>query len=1014
MTRKKIKSSEAIPGISERMRVEQKLRQSEALYRSIGESIDYGVWICAPDGRNTYASESFLKMAGITQEQCSNFGWGNLLHPNDAERTIAAWKECVRTGGKWDIEHRFRGVDDQWHHVLARGLPVRNERGEIICWAGINLDINRFKQTEEALRASEERLSFALEASRIGAWDLDLKDHTAFRSIEHDRIFGYAELLPSWSYEKFMEHVLPEDRRKVSDLFRNATENKTDWNFKCRIRRADGVIRWIWATGRLQFDVSGKASRIAGIVQDITYRKEMEQGTMRLASFPQNNPMPVLEIDANRRVIYANPAATELLEKQGVPNETNLFFPEDIDRILEILCSGKREAYSREIKIKDIFFLETVSVLPELRVVRIYACDITRRKQTEEMLQRSEERLRLAQEKASVGVWDWNVETGALDFTPELNKLYGLAPGTIKTYQDWRDRVHPDDIGEIEAGRDEAISRRHPFDLEFRGRHSSGEYRWISTKGGAIYNEAGKAIRVFGVNVDITERRQTQEELQKSEERFRTMADSISQLAWIGRADGYLYWYNRRWYEYTGMTPEQMEGWGWQKVHDPDVLPKVLEQWTASIATGQTFEMEFPLRGADGKFRMFLTRGIPFKDSQGHVVQWFGTNTDVSESRRAEEMLRKNKQQLERMVRRKTSELEVKHRQLKGLADELFGAVDKERKRLAAVLHDDLQQILVGCKMHLNRANYSGKTRDKINELLVRAIETLRSLSSELRPPVLIKEGLVAGMRWFASQVFNKHRLKINIKSDDYEEIENANINSMLYQCLHELIFNIVKHADVSVATLSFANVRGCSQIILEDRGIGFNVSENLKGKKAGIGGIGLFSLGELLDAIGGKYHIESSPKRGTRVIITIPRQETKSLLPSEGGAAEGSLHKKSKIYVLVADDHHMVREGIVNALEEDQNISVIGQAADGLEAVSKADMLKPDVVLLDLNMPALNGIEVTRRLRKKKIKAKIIIMSIDIDKVTKKNTLEAGADAFVPKSANIDSLKQIIRSFGT
>jgi PAS domain S-box-containing protein len=130
------------------------LRQSETLYRSIGESIDYGVWICAPDGRNTYASESFLNMVGITQEQCSNFGWGNVLHPDDAERTIAAWQECVRTGGKWDIEHRFRGTDGQWHYVLARGVPVKNEQGEIISWAGINLDISRIKQAEEQIKAS--------------------------------------------------------------------------------------------------------------------------------------------------------------------------------------------------------------------------------------------------------------------------------------------------------------------------------------------------------------------------------------------------------------------------------------------------------------------------------------------------------------------------------------------------------------------------------------------------------------------------------------------------------------------------------------------------------------------------------------------------------------------------------------------------------------------------------------------------------------------------------------------
>ena len=140
--------------VSELKYIEQKLRESERLYRSIGESIDYGVWVCSPDGRNTYASESFLRMVGITQEQCSNFGWGNVLHPDDAERTIAKWQECVRTGSKWDIEHRFHGTDGKWHHVLARGVPVRNEHGEIVSWAGINLDISRIKQAEEQIRAS--------------------------------------------------------------------------------------------------------------------------------------------------------------------------------------------------------------------------------------------------------------------------------------------------------------------------------------------------------------------------------------------------------------------------------------------------------------------------------------------------------------------------------------------------------------------------------------------------------------------------------------------------------------------------------------------------------------------------------------------------------------------------------------------------------------------------------------------------------------------------------------------
>lgn len=138
--------------IEDQKQVESRLRASERVYRAIGESIDYGVWICASDGKNTYASPSFLNLVGLTQEQCSAFGWGDVLHPDDIQKTIAAWKQCVAEQRMWDVEHRFRGVDGKLHSVLARGVPVFNERGEVACWAGINLDITRLKEAEDALR----------------------------------------------------------------------------------------------------------------------------------------------------------------------------------------------------------------------------------------------------------------------------------------------------------------------------------------------------------------------------------------------------------------------------------------------------------------------------------------------------------------------------------------------------------------------------------------------------------------------------------------------------------------------------------------------------------------------------------------------------------------------------------------------------------------------------------------------------------------------------------------------
>lgn len=271
--------------VSELKRFEQALRESEALYRGIGDSIDYGVWVCAPDGRNTYASESFLKMVGITQEQCSNFGWGDALHPDDAARTIAAWQECVSTGGNMDIEHRFRGTDGKWYYVLARGVPVRNENGEIIRWVGINLDISKIKQTEQKLRESEKRLGMVLQASSIGTFEVDL--HTGegqWNEVEYELLGlkpGEAPSIP----ETFFQYVHPNDFEAVKAKWEDAIQfGELDVEF--RILRADGQERWVAGKGRFLYDgkENNQAMRFLGVNFDITKRKQAEtQVTASLA-----------------------------------------------------------------------------------------------------------------------------------------------------------------------------------------------------------------------------------------------------------------------------------------------------------------------------------------------------------------------------------------------------------------------------------------------------------------------------------------------------------------------------------------------------------------------------------------------------------------------------------------------------------------------------------------------------------------------------------------------------------
>lgn len=154
-----------------------------------------------------------------------------------------------------------------------------------------------------------------------------------------------------------------------------------------------------------------------------------------------------------------------------------------------------------------------------------------------------------------------------------------------------------------------------------------------------VRDEYGRVIAASKIARDITQNIRIQKQLEDSEERFRLLADNMSQLAWIADRSGWRFWYNKRWFDYTGMTLEEMQGHGWQAVHHPDYVDIVTERFMAHIASGEDWEDTFPLRSAEGEWRWFLTRATPIRDDAGNILYWFGTNTDVTEMRDAEQRI---------------------------------------------------------------------------------------------------------------------------------------------------------------------------------------------------------------------------------------------------------------------------------------------------------------------------------------------------------------------------------------
>ncbi len=197
-------------------------------------------------------------------------------------------------------------------------------------------------------------------------------------------------------------------------------------------------------------------------------------------------------------------------------------------------------------------------------------------------------------------------------------------------------------------------------------------------------------IAQFGAHLAsiVIERARADNALRESEAKFRALADNVPHLAWMAHPDGSIFWYNRRWYDYTGTSPESQEGWGWQSVHDPAVLPAVTERWQHSLATGESFEMVFPLRGADGVFRPFLTRIVSIKDEQGRIVRWFGANTDITAQRETEEALRASELALQEANRQKDEFLGIASHELRTPLTSITGNVQLAGRTLARLTHE--------------------------------------------------------------------------------------------------------------------------------------------------------------------------------------------------------------------------------------------------------------------------------------------------------------------------------------
>ena len=477
--------------------------------------------------------------------------------------------------------------------------------------------------------------------------------------------------------------------------------------------------------------------------------------------------------------------------------------------------------------------------------------------------------------------------------------------------------------------------------------------------------------RAIAFVTDITERQRASERVRDSEQRQRLALDAASAGAWSWDLDTNLVSADARTCARLGLPPDQpfppehfQTG-----VHPDDGHLLAMIESVRGPSSPDGWDLEYRRLGADGRVTWHQSIGSVSRDATGRGTRVAGISLDVTRRKEVEAEVARSHDAL----RAHAGELEAKTAQLRRLASDLILAEQRTRERLARTLHDDLQQLLFSATLKIDGAARGGNGAELLKRAradVVEAIAAARSLSIELFPPALRQGSLPAALEWLADWTHQKYGIEIRVGVDRRADPVDEDVRLLLFESVRELLFNAVKHAHVDRVDLdlSLADANAL-EIRVSDAGVGFDTIATFAEGAQSRGGLGLFGIRERLTVMGGHMEVDSEPGRGTRFVLRVPGAFVTAATAVSGssqgdkGGGERAAERRP-VRVLLADDHAVVREGLRELLSEQPQLEVVGEAADGVEAVAQAHALLPDVVVMDVSMPRMDGIEATRRIR--------------------------------------------------
>jgi len=631
-------------------------------------------------------------------------------------------------------------------------------------------------------------------------------------------------------------------------------------------------------------------------------------------------------------------------------------------------------------------------------------------RKTETELREQGQRLRLALDASKGGSWTWNAATNEVDWDERFRALYGLGPDQPARADAWMPLVHEDDRPKMFASQQEILTSttKDTWENTFRIIRADGAMVWIQSRGRAERDANGQVTRLTGLDLDFSQHYQAEEALRARREAehdraLRTLLETATQGIVSVDAHGVIVTANRAFEDMFGLP----EGTSIGQPIEP-LIP-------GAFGGGHERRGELYLVGARTDRSTF-----PIEVSVNSVLTASGPTafafvTDISERQRTAAALEA-----------RTAELEHRTTQLRRMASDLTLAEQHAREQMARTLHDGLQQLLVIAAMnvehHLKGQDESGEAASapllEAKKHLDQAIVAARSLNFELFPPVLQRSGLPAALEWLAGWMRDKYRIDVTVSADPRADSQRKDVRALLFESVRELIFNAVKHAGADRVSLALSldeNDRLC--ITVDDEGIGFDparLDDRSSDKQAGGG---LFSIRERLTLLGGCMDIESAPARGTRIRLLAPRAIVRDATADEALpiARTSSSAAADGLRILIVDDHAGVRNALRDLLQKHSQFAIVGDAADGLEAVAKARALQPDVILMDVAMPHMDGIEATAQIRAERPSIRILGLSAQPRGETLHPIERAGAESFFVKGIDtrrlIDHLQLVYAS---